>query len=127
MKKENRTKWIHVRLTEAELQTLQENFKRTTERKLSAYTRNILLGKPMIKGVRNKTAEDLMQHFVQLLKTLNGIANNYNQAVHKLHLLNQDNQYKSWIRTHDSQRLSLLDNIRDIKTFMNKAVAVWLQ
>ncbi|RPD39309.1 plasmid mobilization protein [Chitinophaga barathri] len=127
MKRENRTKWVHVRLTDAELLTLQESFKKTTERRLSSYARNILLAKPMIKGVRNKSAEDMMQHFVQLLKTLNGIANNYNQAVHKLHLLHQDAQYKSWLSCYEQDRRKLLSDIETMKDFMNQSVSVWLQ
>lgn len=126
-KKNNRNKWLHVRLTEDEYQQLQHQFSKTTERKISAYSRNILLGKPMIKGVRNLTSEALMQEFSRLRKDLNGTANNYNQAVHQLHLIRNREQYKSWLETYETGRLKLLQDIACIKDFINKSGAIWLQ
>lgn len=125
--KNNRNKWLHLRLTEEEYKQLQYQFSKTTERKISAYSRNILMGKPMIKGVRNLTAEALMQEFAQLRKDLNGIANNYNQAVHQLHLIRKKEQYKPWLETYETGRRKLLHDVERIKDFINKAASLWLQ
>ncbi len=125
--KENKTRWVHVRLSEAEREQLQENFSRTTERKISAYVRNILLGKPMIKGVRNLTGEAYFRSFSQLLKDLNGVANNFNQAVHKLHTLRQHPQYLRWLVAYQSDQERLLKDIEAIKKFINDNAGRWLQ
>ncbi|MET4545666.1 hypothetical protein ABIE26_002984 [Pedobacter africanus] len=125
--KENKNKWVHVRLSEAERRQLQENFSRTTERKISTYARNILLGKPMIKGVRNLTGEAYFRSFSQLLKDLNGAANNFNQAVHKLHTLRQLDQYKPWLVAYEADKRKLMKDIEELKDFINKTAAQWLQ
>lgn len=126
-KKNNRDKWLHVRLTEAEYRQLRRAFAGTTERKLSAYARKMLLGKPMIAGVRNLTAEGLMPEFAKLLKDLNGIANNYNQAVHKLHTLQRYGQFHSWLASYEMDRRRLLKDVESMKEFIHKSAAVWLQ
>jgi len=126
MKRENKTKWLHLRLSETEFVQLHAAFKKTTERKLSAYARNILLGRPMIKGVRNLTTEALIQEFSRLQKDLNGIGNNYNQAVHKLHTLQHTEQFKKWLSVYELDRKKLLKDIETMKDFMNQSAASWL-
>lgn len=125
--KENRNKWLHLRLTEAEYKLLHTRFSGTTERKISTYARNILLGRPMIKGVRNLSAEALIQPFAQLLKDLNGLANNYNQAVHTLHVLQRQSEYKNWLVSYEMDRRKLLKDVADIRDFIHKNAASWLQ
>lgn len=126
-KKNNRNKWLHLRLTDDELQLLTKAFTGTTERKLSDYSRKILLGKPMIKGYRNLSSDALIQEFSLLIKTLNGIANNYNQAVHKLHTLRQHHEFKTWFVTHEMDKRKLLQDVQYIKDFINKNASIWLQ
>ena len=125
--KENRNKWLHLRLSEAEYQQLRHQFASTTERKLSSYARHILLGKPMYKGVRNLTTEAMIRPFAQLLKDLNGLANNYNQAVHKLHVLQRHSEYKNWLVSHEMDRRKLLKEVAEIRDFIHKNAALWLQ
>lgn len=126
-KKINRDKWLHLRLTEAEQKRLLKNYARTTQPKLSDYARAILLGKPMIAAVRNQSLQDIMAELTALRKDLNGVANNFNQAVHKLHTLDHIPQFKTWLLTYDLDKRRLLDDIDQLKVFINKTAEKWLQ
>jgi hypothetical protein len=129
MKESNniRNKWLHLRLSEAEYLQLEKAFSRTTEKMLSKYARSILLGKPMIAGYRNLSSESLIAEFTVLLKTVNGIANNYNQSVHKLHTFDHVPQIKTWLESNRNSGQELLTGIREVKDMMNKIAAQWLQ
>jgi hypothetical protein len=122
-----KNKWLHLRLSEAEYQQIEKAFSKTTEGKLSRYARNILLGKPMIAGYRNLSTEALITEFTALLKTVNGVANNYNQSVHKLHTLDHVPQVKMWLDGNQNSGQILLASIKEIKLMMNKITEQWLQ
>lgn len=123
----NRTKWLHLRLTEQEFKALQQQFSKTTQRKLSGYARDILLGKPMIAAYRNQSLQDILAELSRLRKDLNGIANNFNQAVHKLHVSDTSYEIKAWVRTHENVGEELLKYIREIHGFINKTAELWLR
>jgi hypothetical protein len=122
-----KNKWLHLRLSEAEYLQLEKAFSKTTEKMLSKYARSILLGKPMIAGYRNLSSEALIAEFAILLKTVNGIANNYNQTVHKLHTLDHVPQIIGWLAANESSGQVLLESIMEIKKMMNKITVQWLQ
>jgi len=125
--KENRTKWLHVRLTEQEFEVLKRRFSKTTQRKLSGYARDILLGKPMIAAYRNQSLQDIMAELSLLRKDLNGIANNFNQAVRKLHVSDTSNDIRAWVQNHESVGAELLKYIRELHGFINKTAEKWLR
>lgn len=80
----NKTRWLHVRLSEDEYAQVQKAFKKTTCRKLSQYTRNKLLDKHLTTYYRNKSLDDFMAEMILLRNDLNAVGNNFNQAVRKL-------------------------------------------
>jgi len=121
-----KTKWLHVRLSEAEFKQLNVAFSKTTEQKMSSYARKILLGKPMIEGHRNLSSETLITEFAKLIKSLNGIANNYNQAVHVLHTLKRSSEFSKWFLHHESDRVKLLADVKMIRDYINEKSASWL-
>lgn len=125
--KNNKTKWLHLRLSEQEYNQLQKAFSKTTEKKLSAYSRNILLGIPMIKGYRNLTVEAQMTEFSRLIKELNGVTNNFNQAIHKLHTLHRLAEFSSWLIAYEKDRKIVMNDIHEIREFINVNAALWLQ
>lgn len=125
--KKNRTKWVNVRLTDAEEALLQKHFKSTTERKLSAYLRSIMLAKPMIKAVRNESLNDIIKELYELRKDLNGIANNFNQAIHKLHTLSSHSDIKAWLLSFEINRKTMQKSIEEMKLYINKTSDKWLQ
>lgn len=126
-KSEPKTKWLHLRLTNAEYELLQKQFKSTTERKISSYARKVFLAKPMIGGYRNLTADALIPEFSKLIKDLNGVANNFNQAVHVLHTLKHHSQFGKWLLSYQTDKDLVTKDIRAIREFIHKTAAIWLR
>ena len=122
-----KNKWLHLRLSAAEHEQLAKAFSKTTEKKMSSYSRKILLGKPIVATYRDRSSDDLLIEFAALLKTVNGIANNYNQTVHKLHTLDHVPQVKNWLDNNGESGKMMLNGIVEIKAMMNKISAKWLQ
>lgn len=125
--KDNRTKWLHLRLNPQEYERLYKGFQKTTCRKMSDYSRRILLGKPLIGTYRNQSLDDFMTEMMQLRSELNSIGNNFNQVVKKLHTLHFTSELKDWFLTSESQRRVLLDKVDQIKICINKIADQWLQ
>jgi hypothetical protein len=123
----NRTKWLHVRLTPEEYTKLQKAFSKTTCRKLSDYARKILLDKPVIGTIRNQSLDDFMAEMIKLRTELNSIGNNFNQAVKRLHTLDQIVEFRHWIMRHETEKKLLFDKIDEIKNSINKIADKWLQ
>lgn len=123
----NRTKWLHLRLKPEEYTKLQKGFKKTTCRKLSDYARKILLGKPVVATYRNQSLDDFMSEMMQLRSELNSIGNNVNQAVKRLHTLQQIPEFRSWIMTYELEKLTLFDKVEEIKNRINQIADQWLQ
>jgi hypothetical protein len=125
--KKNRSRWLHVRLTPEEHLLLNSQFKSTTERKLSGYIRKVILAKPMIGRYRNDSLEDIVAVLTRLGSDLNGLANNYNQAVKKLNAYQQYHELAGWISAYKKQQQELLDKIGEIHLFIAKTAREWLQ
>ncbi|HZH96205.1 MAG TPA: plasmid mobilization relaxosome protein MobC [Flavisolibacter sp.] len=123
----NRTKWLHLRLKPEEYDKLHKAFKKTTCRKISEYSRKILLGKPLIKNYRNQSLDDFMTEMMQLRNELESVGNNVNQAVKKLHTLQQIPEFKSWIMTYELEKETLFNKVEEIKNRINKIADQWLQ
>jgi hypothetical protein len=123
----NRTKWLHLRLKPEEYTKLQMGFKKTTCRKLSDYARKILLGKPVIATYRNQSLDAFMSEMIHLRGELNSIGNNVNQAVKKLHTLQQIPEFRSWIITYELEKEILSNKVEEIKNRINKIADQWLQ
>jgi hypothetical protein len=123
----NRTKWLHLRLKPEEYDRLHRQFTKTTCRKLSDYSRKILLGKPVVSTYRNQSLDDFMAEMMQLRADLNSIGNNFNQAVKKLYTLQQIPEFRSWIVTYEMEKQTLLNKVEEIKNRINKIADQWLQ
>jgi hypothetical protein len=123
----NRTKWLHLRLKPDEYTKLQKQFKKTTCRKLSDYARKILLGKPVVATYRNQSLDDFMTEMMHLRSELSSIGNNFNQAVKKLHTLQQISEFRSWIITYELEKKILSNKVEEIKNHINKIADQWLQ
>lgn len=129
MKEENknRTRWLHLRLTSAEYEILQKQFDKSACRKMSDYARKNLLQKPVILKYRNESLDELMSELVLLRKDLNGIGNNFNQAVKKLHTLVQISEFKHWITVYEIEKKVLFNSINQIKKHIGNLTEKWLQ
>jgi hypothetical protein len=121
-----RLKWLTIRLSDEEYDGIRKQFQKTTERKISTYSRKVLLSKPLVGTTRNLTQEALIAEFAGLIKILNGISNNFNQAVHKLHMLDHEPQFKEWILKYEMDKRKLLKDVEYIRKYINETAAQWL-
>lgn len=125
-KKKIRDKWLHIRLNAEEYDQLNKQFQQTSERKISAYSRKILLGKPMIKEVRNASLQEVLATLIKLQSDLNGIANNYNQMVKKLHTTSSDLGVRLWVRSCEKEWIVMASQINEVSNYVSKTGEKWL-
>lgn len=123
----NRTKWLHVRLKPEEYSQLQKHFSKTTCRKISDYARIVLLNKPVTGTFRNQSLDDFMSEMIKLRNELNNIGNNFNQAVKKLHTLQQIQEFRNWIMSYEQEKNMVVNKVDEIKNRINKIADKWLQ
>jgi len=64
---------------------------------------------------------------LELKKELNGIGNNFNQAVHKLHILDKIPEFRFWIQHNDGLQKSLVSKVEEIKLKVSQLYEQWLQ
>lgn len=129
MEKKNsfRTRIIGLRLSLQEYEQIEKKCKNSTAGKLSEYVRRVLFDKPITVYQRNQSLDDFMAEMIQLRGELNGIGNNFNQAVKKLHTLQQIPEFKSWIITYELEKKILFNKVDEIKNRINKIADEWLQ
>jgi hypothetical protein len=130
MKKQDnevRNKMVVVRMNNTEFEKVENLRKKTTERYLSSYVRKLSLEKPVTVKYRNQSADDFLKEMLGLKKELNAIGNNFNQAVHKLHLLDKIPEFRFWISQYDGLQKALVNKVEEIKLRMNQLYEEWLQ
>ena len=117
---EVRKKMIVVRMNNTELESFEKLIKRTTVRNVSEYARDILLAKPVTVKFRNISADTFFHELLAIKSELNSIGNNFNQAVHKLHLLDRIPEFRDWIHTNDMLQQLLIKKTEETKLLMTK-------
>lgn len=123
----NRTRIVGLRFTPKEYAKLEKKWKDSTCRKLSDYMRRHLFDKPIKTTYRNQSLDDLTHEITVLYKQLNGIGNNFNQAVKKLHTLDRIPEFKVWILSAEVDKKNLFEKIEEIKICIRKISEKWLQ
>jgi MobC-like protein len=124
---EVRNKMVVVRMNETELNQLTKFQNKTTEKDTSSYLRKVALQKPITVKYRNESADDFLLDMLNLKKELNAIGNNFNQAVHKLHLLDKIPEFRIWVQQNDGLQKLLISKVEEIKLRMNQIYEQWLQ
>ncbi|HEY5368103.1 MAG TPA: plasmid mobilization relaxosome protein MobC [Hanamia sp.] len=125
--KEVRKKMVVVRMNDNEFEQMEKLRKKSTERNLSSYVREVVLQKPVLINYRNQSADDFLKEMLGLKKELNSIGNNFNQAVHKLHILDKIPEFRVWVNHYDGLHQSLVSKVEEIKLRMNQLYEEWLQ
>src|SRR6266511_6040954 len=125
--KNNHSKWLHIRLKEEENNKINKRFSASTCRKLSEYSRRVLLDKVITVNHRNQSLDDFMTEMMKLRNELNAIGNNFNQSVKKLHTLQQLPEFKSWIILNENSKNILFEKVEEIKSKINQISDKWLQ
>jgi hypothetical protein len=118
---------LKVRMNESELQQVKNHQQKSTEKNISAYVREVAMQKPVLINYRNQSADDFLKDMLALKKDLNGIGNNFNQVVHKLHILDKIPEFRVWVNHYDGLHQSLVSKVDEIKLRMNQLYEEWLQ
>ena len=113
-------------MNNAEVEQLKKLQQQSTERNVSNYVRKVALQKPVIVKYRNQTADDFLKEMVQLKKELNAIGNNFNQVVHKLHILDKIPEFRSWVKFYQGLQVSVVTKVEEIKSKVNQLYEQWL-
>lgn len=116
-----------LRLNQDEKHQLKQLQQKSTERDLSTYIRKVALRQPVTIKYRNETADEFLQCMLQLKKELNGIGNNFNQAVKKLHVLDKIPEFRFWITQHETLQQSIASKTEEIRLFMHQLHTQWSQ
>lgn len=126
-KNSNRTRIIGLRLTAGEYAKIEKKWKASTCRKLSEYVRRSIFEKPITATYRNISIDDLIVELSKLRGELNAIGNNFNQAVKRLHTLNQISEFRNWLAAHEMDKKILQNKIDEVRINIKKILEVWLQ
>ena len=128
-KQENevRSKMVVTRMNQFEFERMESFRKHSTERSISNYIRKVVTQKPVTMNYRNQSADDFLDQMLELKKDLNGIGNNFNQAVHKLHILDKIPEFRDWIYQYKILHKKLVEKVEEIKLRMNQLYDQWLQ
>jgi uncharacterized protein YktA (UPF0223 family) len=120
-KQENEVRkiFVKIRINEAELDKLKSNQRKTTKRSLSEYLRAVALQMPVMVKFRSQSTDDFLHEIISLKRELNAVGNNFNQAVHKLHLLDKIPEFREWIKQYDGLHRTLVNKFEEIKSKMN--------
>ena len=124
---EVRKKMVVVRMNDNEFEQVEKLRKRSTERNLSSYVREVVLQKPILINYRNQSADEFLKDMLGLKKELSSIGNNFNQVVHKLHILDKIPEFRVWVNHYDGLHQSLVTKVEEIKLRMNQLYEEWLQ
>jgi len=128
-KQENEVRkiFIKIRMNDEELKQVKKKQQQTTERSLSEYIRNVSMQKPVTVRYRNQSADDFLKQMLELKKELNCIGNNFNQVVHKLHILDKIPEFRLWVNHYDGLHQSLVSKVEEIKLKVSQLYEQWLQ
>ena len=94
--------------------------------KLSEYVRRSLFEKPIVTTYRNTSQDETMIELTRLRKELNGLGNNFNQAVKRLHTLQQIPEFKAWVVTYELERRTLQNKLDEVRNNIKKMLELWL-
>ena len=126
LKNEVKKKMVVIRMNESEFEQAEKFRKKTTERYLSTYLRKLSLQKPVAVKYRNESAADFLKKMLELKNELQAIGNNFNQAVHKLHLLDKIPEFRVWIQQYDALHMTFISKTEQIQFKVNELYEQWL-
>ncbi|MDN3548794.1 plasmid mobilization protein [Mucilaginibacter aquaedulcis] len=126
-KDKGRKRIVGLRLTAGEYGELEKNWKRSTIRKLSEYVRRLLFGQSFTVFTRDQSKDELLAEMALLRRELNAIGVNFNQAVHRLNMLDHSPQMREWVRRfeHDKERYFVA--VESIQARLKMMSSAWLR
>jgi len=124
--KNNRKKWLHLRLSEDEHKKIHKGFSSSTSKKMSDYARHILLDKPVTIYTRNKSFDEFAAEMVLLRNELAAIGNNLNQTVKRLHTMTDCEQIRSWALQNEKNKEQFFQKTDEINKKIKSISEQWL-
>ena len=124
---ENRSRRLIVRFKPAEFELIEKRFKKTLFRKLSEYSRNVLLEKSITVSYRDKAMDDVLEELILLRRELNAIGNNLNQAVYQINAAHGNADGRLWANLLSVVTSKVEPSINQIKERMNQYAEIWSQ
>lgn len=118
---------IGLRLTADEYTALEKNWKKTTIRKLSEYVRRLLFGKAVTVYTRNQSMDDFLAEMILLRRELNAIGVNFNQAVHRLNMIDHAPQMRVWVARFEQDKERYFTAVENINSRLALFNSAWLQ
>jgi len=122
----NRIKWIHLRLSQAEHKEVIKKRANSNCRNLSHYIRNVILDRPIVATYRNLSQDDMLQQMVLLNSELNALGKNLNQITKRLHTLRSSEQ-ELWGLQFTSRAESILLKLAEVKGVIQNIAERWLR
>lgn len=126
VKKELRKHFVKTRMNDTELNQLTKLQQKSADKELSNYIRKVLLQKPVAITYRNQSADDFLNQMLELKRELNAIGNNFNQAVHKLHLLDKIPEFRQWVQQYDGLHQAFISKTEEIFFKVSELYEQWL-
>jgi len=123
----NLTRRVTIRFKPEEYNKIHAPFKCTTKQKLSEYIRAFLLEKPLTVFTRSKSLDQFISEMILLRDELNSIGNNFNQAVKKLHTLNEIPEIKTSAILNEKSKEIFIKKVDEIKQKINQISDKWLE
>lgn len=117
---------LKIRINSQEKNLIDRYRQKSTDKTISNYIRKLALQKPITIRYRNESADEFLHEMIDLKKQLNGIGNNFNQAVHKLHTLERIPEFRYWIQEQQMTQKVLINSIESIRIRINKLYEQWL-
>ncbi|MFD0763236.1 plasmid mobilization relaxosome protein MobC [Mucilaginibacter lutimaris] len=122
-----RKRRITLRLTNEEFLELENQWKNSTLRKLSDLVRRLIFGRKFTVYTRNKSMDDLLEEMALLRRELNAIGVNFNQAVHRLNMLDHAPQMRVWLARFEQDREHYFAAVAAIERKLVSLNDIWLQ
>lgn len=112
-------------MNDEEYAKLVKLWKKTNCRQLSEYARKVVLKEPVYTDVRNKSLDDFLNEIIALRKEFKAVGFNFNQVVHKLHMLKEIPEFEVWMVINEKHKEQLFTKIKAIQYRMNEMYALW--
>ena len=125
--KENRSRRLIIRFKPEEYKLIEDQFKKTSFRKMSEFSRDILLEKKITIVYRNQSSDEILEELIQLRKELNHVGINFNQAVKKLNSVSGMPEAHIWQSMLTVLRDQLEPALREIKERVHSYSDIWSQ
>jgi hypothetical protein len=119
---EKRTKGATMRMSEAEHLELERLSREAGCQKLSHYARKMLLSKPLVQRYENQSLEEFANQMIELRRTLEGIASDFQQVILRLYCLPQDPDVQQAIIQNEQDHARIL---REIETISQTSVQIY--